>query len=66
MIKLYIILVIILFFIKSTLSIFDLERKIIFTHPPKCGGTSVEFLLLPRDIFQHTANVDYKNGNMHH
>ena len=34
------------FFAILCLGIFDVKRKFIFTHPPKCGGTSIEILLL--------------------
>ena len=46
------ILIILLIFITSAIyAIFDVEKKYIFTHPPKCGGTSVEIALLGKELF---------------
>ena len=44
---------------------YDLDKKIIFTHPPKCGGTSIEdklgFLLLRE---KHPSVHAFKHGSL--
>ena len=49
--KVIIITIILFFFLNLTFSIFDLDYKVIFTHPQKCGGTSVELSFLDEKIF---------------
>jgi hypothetical protein len=40
---------------------FDLNRKIIFTHPPKCGGTSIEAAFDWHPKFNSDKSREYTN-----
>jgi hypothetical protein len=44
---------------------YDLEKKFIFTHPPKCGGTSIEELLGFLKLRETYPNVHrFKHGSL--
>lgn len=44
---------------------FDISKKIIFTHPPKCGGTSIEYALgaLPKNYVEAHNTEIIRKGN---
>lgn len=44
---------------------YDLNKKIIFTHPPKCGGTSIEDLLGFLQLREKYPNINvFKHGSL--
>ena len=47
----YQIYVILILFNVLVIGIFDVKRKFIFTHPQKCGGTSLEYTLLGTNMW---------------